>query len=517
MDLAEPEGSSLSDQANRDPRLQRKVTQASAPAPAQAPAVKRKPDVHLMVHQILSEHSYCRGRSEGDPDMREEEEEGSREAKTMPSEDLPGKDIILPSSFLSYVDHKVPVPTSALKSSKTRSGKKKGAGLVKTDSQQEEVNAKEEDESKSEETSVKAKGEKVEESGLSTPLNFIGSCSKHQQQLSMFCKTNGELICGQCAAGDGHLNHEHYVLSEVTDLKKAINSLVANVALSFTENKSDMAKVEASVESPSQRTEFLPERTELTQKKTRQEKEEEVEGMDYSISLKGFELDLDTEPSSSEDEEMEAQEMAAPSKEDSSYIISYPSKLSHGESKSCLSGKRSRGKAAATNQPSPDATPVTEATPLTEAVPSATQLPQWSITNFNIRKNLMKFSKVDLRRGSGPFQGIMNGQGIPKKLALFASNSSPSGSNKSDSSEPSPPKRRWGSTESTPVDSDREGELDSRSPSVEQEQLSLAAPAEEDGEGEGRGKFCLRKRRKRWEHMAGRKRRTRKSDLLVCG
>lgn len=457
---------SLSDQANRDPRLQRKVSQSSMSM--QASLVKRKPNIDLQVHQILSEHCYCRGRSEGDPALDELFEKilSHAESRTMDTNKT-----ILPSTFLSYVERRDTVPVSSLKT-RTRLAKK----AVIPD---------------------KVKPPELPVDEIPDHSKLIGSCSSHQMQLNFFCKTCRELICEKCA-GDSHLNHDHYVLNKVLGGPKSSASLkaiavelkaLASELQGGTEVKSDDSK-----EIKSEESELM----ETMEEKVRGKVEEDEDEDSTVISLAGFELDLDTEPSSSEDEGMEDEGAA------NSYIISLPSRWSYSEGTYSVAG-------ASSQVFGPSSEPCREnyfslKKSLAAKLPGEMQLPQWSITNFDPTKNLMRFSKVDLVRGSGPFHGVLNGQVVPKKLALFASNSSPSGSGRTES----PPRRDWDSAEGTHWRSDREGDLESCSSSVETFvegcSSSFDHPYHVGDRGRGvamgeEGGCLMRKRRRRWENM----------------
>jgi len=228
------------------------------------------------------------------------------------------------------------------------------------------------------------------------------------------------------------------------------------------------------------------------------------------VSIEDLVLDLDTEPSSSEDETTISEDGEESVSEQKSYVISLPSRLSHGDPRqhqqdrsshsdklhSLESGGRSPQERVR-DEVSAVPSLMTECTVALKNIleskqPSASLEkeggPQWSITKFDQKKNVIYISSVCK---SGQVFGSINGQVIPKKLALYASHSSPSGSSRTNSSEPSPLASREsiarGSIGDTAVSDANGGDLDSLSlSSLEPSVKGSLARSSGNGE-EGRG------------------------------
>lgn len=514
----EPEGGSSGEQTSRDPRLHRKASHSSpssapttttTPAPSTPGPRPKQPDIHLLVHQILSEHSYFRAKTGTSPDLEELRQKRRLAATT-------GRTIV-PSTHLSYVKDKVPTSLLRTKSTKQQghkpepslsmernvvlvemspasSGSGSGSGGSKADLSPTSAEGKVEGASLSDSTSTLPKA--------------VGTCSVHSETLTHFCKSCNELICLSCTNSDRHSGHQHFVLSKLLDTNVRVNlkNLKAVEVKAASLGSVPPSKMDPPSSSPPKAEDRMAEEG--------TEEEGEMEGVsqqsedeDSDVSLLGFELDLDTEPSSSEDEG------PADDNDPTSYVISLP-KLCHWDPRSLLHLQATTGAKRGEEGEEEDEDGLERKTlpleypyplPVMEAPDS-----EWSITNFDPTKNLMRFSKVDLSRGSGPFHGYMNGQFGPKKLALFASNSSPSGSNRAESGEPS-----------SPIGSgcvNDKGCEEMEDPSSLEELLKRLREEREEGEGSGRGvgaqgRCLVRKRRRRWENTCVSKRKTRKLNM----
>lgn len=188
------ETDSLHSQEQRDPRLKRKPP-PQMPVPTQvATATKRKQDIHLIVHQILSEHSYCKGGGdEIEPQL--EIKSGGKSASSSSS---------VSSSFLSVVGRRFPS-----RSRLQRSARKK----VRSATSKPEVQAVT-SEALNGEDPVKDKLKLDKPSGaqsrvLPAPPLPIRSCLSHPEELSRLCCVScHKLICRKCV-GKGRAHHGH--------------------------------------------------------------------------------------------------------------------------------------------------------------------------------------------------------------------------------------------------------------------------------------------------------------------
>lgn len=498
------------DSASRDPRLKRKpVTPTTA---ARVP--KRKQDVHLLVHQILSEHSYCKGKGENEP-----QEESRRQLRAR-------KGVVTVSSFLSHVGRRDRVRRHPLTVKSVHSVKKR-------DPKPEPVK---ECSARKDNLKVELSVTELEVIAASLQNKPFPQCSKHFEELKLYCVTCGEFVCKKCAT-EGHQGHDYGKL-KMTDGEKSLPQKVDPVQpkMCSTKPESELDHegsplvLNGSVEPRSKVDEALTEVKEdqvsgLPRSEAKEEPElvkeakEDVEEKESGIELHGFELDLDDDDFSSSDE------MGCSGQEDQSYIISLPSNFSHVESRP---GKPVLGVSALEKGRRPSSVAMEGPGGLASFRKQAHQIitrggpsSQWSITNYDPNKNLIRFSKVDVSRTGGQLSSeAFNGQLVPNRLALYASNSSPSGSSLTDMScDVSPRLSRGG--KDTP-ESGGEWDMETRSLSS-LDSCSSAPPCPGAEEKVGRGGIVRRKwKRKQWESMQMSTRRTRAAmrlatDDMVCG
>lgn len=576
----------------RDPRLKRKQQPPQVPPhPPQAPQVtmattttKRKQDIHLIVHQILSEHSYCKGGgSENEPELEKVRCEQAIKSTA--------------SCFLSINRGGIP-SVSKLLSSARRRWRPRSKPVGKS------VNGKGVVDDKSKMKSFSVADAQVDP--LSPVLSVHRFCSSHLEEMSKFyCMSCGEWICRKCVESSGsHHGHNYGTLQ----LGRGKNSLFMkmepqpdNIPRSHhagvqeakvAESSGDIKEVSqkpkiklgGTYEEKLDAKEFCPESVRLhaepfvgvkrphsalevssepakfvppeasktgppeffkqsTPLHTKEVEEEEAE--DDFVAMGNFDLDIDSDGFSSSDEVIDhspAEAIAVKSQEDCqqsepSYIISLPTTRSHASAKplpdspvaektsDASYGVSTRASAQHSSVPAADESEVPgdtiseprldngadggstsaanadevdsdDAVPvMVEAAESLRRLgsssknsanqavakggptSQWSITNFDPRKNLIRISKVDLHP-TGVSQEAY-GQLFSKRLALYASNSSPSGSSVAESCELS---------EDAPISGD--GELNTPSlSSLDSDASSLSSLlSEERGRGRRRGR-----------------------------
>ena len=186
----------------RDPRLKRKQQQQQqqppqAPLPPQAPqvtiatATKRKQDIHLIVHQILSEHSYCKGGgSENEPEL--EKVKSEQTASTG-------------SSFLSVNRGGVPSVSRLLLSARRRSRSSRSKPSVAVNGKGPAVEDR---------SNVKLSVADCQVDPSSPVLSNQRPCSSHLEEMSRFyCVNCRQWICGKCVEkGGAHRGHDYGTL-----------------------------------------------------------------------------------------------------------------------------------------------------------------------------------------------------------------------------------------------------------------------------------------------------------------
>lgn len=452
LKIESSEADSQEQQASRDPRLKRKL-------PSQTPEVvapKRKPDLHLVVHQILSEHSYCKGG-------------GIVNEPQLELQEIPSSAKVRGSSFLSVIGNRV-------------WSRVRYRSVIRKE--------------------LKTK--------LNTALNrpVFKSCSKHFEQLRMYCVTCAESICKKCAAESSiHHGHDYGVLKRAWDGgREALLVKLESQTKPMVSDKKSSSEVPLSTQ-PEDKLKLAPSPPEAKPEPTKEviespkevetpmeltavePKAEEGEVDEDSAIDDDFYLDIDSDGFSSSDEVMpspaEGITVEPHRKREQSYIISLPTCLSPSRAKPLTDATMGSGASHIVAKLPTDTTIgsgtsctdtatgavgsgtgghtvaklLTDALPSTASGTSHDSIPavpaevteeealnratdsnapkdgptQWSITNFDPRKNLIRLSKVDLQSRMG--QDSYIGQMISNRLALYASNSSPSGSSVAESSE----------------------------------------------------------------------------------
>ncbi len=492
------EGGAVEPPSSRDPRLNRKPT-LQPPAPVAA-SVPKKPDIHSLLHQILSEHSYAKGKREEEEEELEKEGEGEGGGKEKMNNGLMSRRTTRnqTSCYLSVIDRTCRgVRTQLLKRQRSANDSRRSS------------------------RAKVAKNERKADTQAVVSKDKAILCSKHSDTVNLFCTTCRELVCQKCVTeGASHYNHVHYVLTApgVGEEEKPKSEAVEDVARIASEPepkgkagtedsaKAVLSESEGKVESKDEPIEE-PKAEEMkgrmdgiddeeaddeatddaTEGATDGTSKDEVEDASSAeafpvVSLAGFELDLDTEPSSSEDEAMTDDE-------EESYIISLPSNLRHSESKISLP--------PVNFEPPPLAEdPLGCYKRILESKLSVeSDEEEWAITNLGSRK--IRLSKIEMARNGGGIGSYAN-QVLSKRLALYASNSSPS--SRADSTESSPRRTR---SSTTPV-SEGEGDMETRFYSSLESSLeggfppSFSPSSQEPrpSQGAGRRDCPLRKRRR---------------------
>ena len=395
----------LNDPRLNDPRLNRKSNQPQQHQPQQhqqqslatmsSVQPKRKQDIHLMVHQILSEHTYSKKCTEAIEKELENKEQGSQEGNNHLNALLP--------SFLSYV---------------------------------------------------------------SICSDFV------------LTKPPSPQPCPQTEPPSSQLEPPSSPPLEPSAPNQAPNQ--EKDSLCFVQDKPESDNL---VNEPKQDTpEGEPEGDPPEPVSSGRERVEALcaDDVDYAL-LDGFVLDLDSDPSSCEEEEEDMEEEGHMEEEGLAF--------KNGRSHMMPNKVKERSR--------------------------------WSITNYDIRNNLIRLSKVDASsRTTAQLHNLLNGHTVPNKLAIYASKSSP-GSNHTDSNHTDSPDvspiniRQRGLVKNSGNLSSYLEEGDDESMEFYHDLHVFGGPQDHGGDEETEGNGCrLRRKRRRWESLKMSNKRASQTHLV---